>query len=108
MSFRFGIEIEFLLGSLTTQNTSQGALLKEVKDRLREAGIKSTASKCNDHSEERYKTWSITTEVTVLGEPSQHLRTYLKSSSSLFPQDCFIPYVLCRSQYEPLFTSVLL
>jgi hypothetical protein len=46
--------------------------------------------------------------VTVLGEPSQHLRTYLKSSSSLFPQDCFIPYVRCRSQYEPLFTSVLL
>jgi hypothetical protein len=96
MPFRFGIEVEFLLGSLKTQNVSQTALFREVKERLSEAGINSIVFKSNDKSEERYTTWSITTEVTVQGEPSQCLRAFYKPSTrdDLSPVPCITAAIM--------------
>jgi hypothetical protein len=99
MSIKFGIEIEVLLGSLKAQNSSQATLFREIKDRLSEAGIRSSVSKTTDRSEERYKAWSITAEVTVQAEPSQCLRAYRKPSTGGGPQLRFIYYAAMMNSH---------
>ena len=65
LAFRFGVELEFLLGSRSKKHKSWTALAAELSARLAKAGVPNHVNAGNEKSADNYREWSIVREVTV-------------------------------------------
>lgn len=72
-SFRFGVEIELLLGSRKKTHPNWKSLAWDLSKRLVKAGIANHINEGNDKSHENYREWSITQEITIPSQPAKNL-----------------------------------
>jgi len=72
-SFRFGVEIELLLGSRKKTYQNWKSLAKDLSKRLAKAGIANHINDSNDKSPDNYREWSIVPEVTIPSQPGKNL-----------------------------------
>ena len=72
-SFRFGVEIELLLGCRKKSYNNWKSLAKDVSKRLLKAGIANNVHEDGERKEQEYLDWSIVPEVTVPSNPAKNL-----------------------------------
>ncbi|EMR62572.1 hypothetical protein UCREL1_10491 [Eutypa lata UCREL1] len=65
LTFLFGVELEFLLGSRSKKHKTWASLAAELSTRLAKAGISNHVNAGNEKTSENYREWSIVREVTV-------------------------------------------
>ncbi|KAK3334223.1 putative amidoligase enzyme-domain-containing protein [Cercophora scortea] len=72
-SFQFGVEIELLMGSRKKAHSNWKSLAKDLSKRLLKAGISNHINESNDKSQDNYREWSITQEITIPSQPAKSL-----------------------------------
>ena len=72
-TFRFGVELEFLLGSRSKKHKSWTALAEELSTRLARHGVPNHVNAGGEKTAENYREWSIVREVTVPADVSKGL-----------------------------------
>lgn len=75
--FRFGIEIELLIGGRKTKHSTYSSLANDLSKRLLKAGIANHVKEADDKSKSKYIKWSIVPEATVQDDkPAECRCTY--------------------------------
>lgn len=72
-SFKFGVELELLLGGRKKPHSNWKSLAKDLSKRLQKAGISNHVNESNDKSRDNYREWSIVQEVTIPAQPAKNL-----------------------------------
>ncbi|RYP52545.1 hypothetical protein DL769_010657 [Monosporascus sp. CRB-8-3] len=73
VTFRFGVELEMLLGSRAKKHKTWASLATELSTRLAKAGIANHINAGNEKTAENYREWSLVQEVTVPREVEKGL-----------------------------------
>ncbi len=76
LTFYFGVELEFLLGSRSKRQKTWASLAAELSARLAKAGIPNHINEGNEKTAENYREWSLVREVTVPGDVAKGLCTF--------------------------------
>ena len=75
--FRFGIEIELLIGGRKTKYSTYPSLANDLSKKLHKAGIANHIKEADDKSKSKYIKWSIVPEATVQDDkPAECRCTY--------------------------------
>ena len=79
-TFRFGVELEFLLGSRSKKHKSWTALAEELSTRLARHGVPNHVNAGGEKTAENYREWSIVREVTVPADVSKGFCKSIRSN----------------------------
>ncbi|TPX16825.1 uncharacterized protein E0L32_003387 [Thyridium curvatum] len=86
--FRFGVEIELLLGCKKKTYTAWKALAKDLCKKLLKAGIHCHVNEGNEKSAENYAEWSLVQEITIPNQPAKNLWG-IELVSPVYPADWY-------------------
>lgn len=95
-TFRFGVELEFLLGSKKTTYKSWKSLAQDVNKKLYKAGLASHIADGKSKSgPETYAEWTIVQEITIPSQPGKNLCMWnpMLMVPAIFPGPCKLQIV---------------